>query len=419
MSRRSKPLPVPGGGAALPQLVADEQVARDPFDLFAVHEEEAAPPALEFEEPRRLGVDVRVQVVVLVPERVGRVQVLEVLDQIGAVEDAGAQIGGERGEPGAAQRAAGVAHRVVAFAFGPRAAPVRHRRAVDHDRAGVVRTGGRHHHRRPAALAVADDRRLRALRMQLAHAVHELLLRRAHVEQRLAGFRLAEEDDEVDRVAFAQRHADLRIVLEAADPGTMTGARIDDDVRAPLRIHRHALRRQDPHQRVVDRTLELAPVQHDLVVEVQQRRLAAALVLAVVVAALAQRVPEQDRPLREIHRVVVALGPEFPRRLRVGHQVGHVVVPRARHPIAIMLLGDFRAPLEELGDLGRDVVAALRLLDGVHEGASKNGGLQLLHVPMDRINLPSIGGCRGDFALSIASGANAPASQLATVPDSL
>jgi hypothetical protein len=33
-----------------PQLVADEEVARDPFDLLAVHQVVAAPPALEVEK---------------------------------------------------------------------------------------------------------------------------------------------------------------------------------------------------------------------------------------------------------------------------------------------------------------------------------------------------------------------------------
>ena len=217
MSRRSNALPLRSPRSALPQLVADEEVARDPLDLLAVHEVEPAPPALEIEKARRLGVDVRVQVVVLVPERVRRVEVLEVLDEIRAVEDAVAQVGRQRRKPGAAEHAAGVAHRVVAGAFLPRAAPVRHRRAVDHDRTGVVGVGGREHHRRPAALAVADDRGLAARRMQRAHLAHELLFGFAYVEQRLPRLGIAEEDDEVDGMAVAQRDADLRIVLEAAD----------------------------------------------------------------------------------------------------------------------------------------------------------------------------------------------------------
>ena len=69
-----------------------------------------------------------------------------------------------------------------------------------------------------------------AVRVQRAHLLHELLLRLADVEQRLAGLGIAEEDDEVHRMAGAQRDADLRVVLEAADAGPVAGARIDDDV---------------------------------------------------------------------------------------------------------------------------------------------------------------------------------------------
>ena len=103
ISRRSNTPPPPVLDRARPQLVADEEILRDPLDLFAVHQIEAAPPALELEEARRLGVDVGEHVVVLVPERVRRVEVLEVLHQPGAVELASAQVRGERGEPGAAR----------------------------------------------------------------------------------------------------------------------------------------------------------------------------------------------------------------------------------------------------------------------------------------------------------------------------
>ena len=178
ISRRSKTPLLAGLDRPGPQLVADEEILRDPLDLLAVHEVEAAPPALELEEARRLRVDVGEHVVVLVPERVRRIEVLEVLHQPGAVELAGAEVGRERREPGAAEQAAGVAHRVVALALAPRAAPVGHRRAVDDDRAGVVGVGGGQHHRRPAALAVADDRGLGRVGMQLAHPVHELRARR-------------------------------------------------------------------------------------------------------------------------------------------------------------------------------------------------------------------------------------------------
>src|SRR6185503_16008104 len=96
---------------ALRQLVADEEIADDPADLFLVEEVEAAPPALEVEEAPGLGVDVLEQVIVLAPERVGRIEGLEVLHEPRAVELAAAEIRGEKREPRASQQAAGVAHR--------------------------------------------------------------------------------------------------------------------------------------------------------------------------------------------------------------------------------------------------------------------------------------------------------------------
>ena len=65
-------------GLALRELVADEQVVDDPADLLLVQQVEPSPPALELEEARRLVVDVVVEVVVLVPDRVRRVERLEV-----------------------------------------------------------------------------------------------------------------------------------------------------------------------------------------------------------------------------------------------------------------------------------------------------------------------------------------------------
>jgi hypothetical protein len=219
--------------APRPQLVADEEILRDPLDLLAIHQEVAAPPTLEFEKARRLGVDVGEEPVVLVPEGIRRIQVLEVLHQVRAVELAATDIGGQRREPGASQQTAGVAHGVVALALTPRAAPVGHRRTDDHDGAGVVGTGSGKHHGGPAGLAVAYDGGLRRVRMELTHALHELSLGFAYVEQRLSRYRIPEENDEIHRVAFPQCHADLGIVLEAANPRTVATARVDDHVRAP------------------------------------------------------------------------------------------------------------------------------------------------------------------------------------------
>ena len=99
-----------------------------------------------------LGVDLGIEVVGLVPVGVGRIQRFEVGDQIGAVEDAVAEVAGQRRQPGAAQRAAEVAHRVLAA----HARPVRQRRAGQQDRPEQFGPDRGHHHDLPAGLAVAD-----------------------------------------------------------------------------------------------------------------------------------------------------------------------------------------------------------------------------------------------------------------------
>ncbi|MCY1210740.1 hypothetical protein D9M72_224350 [compost metagenome] len=254
-----------------PEFVADEQIASDPFDLLAVHQVVAAPPALELQEARRLGIDLPIQVVVLVPETVGWIQVLEILHQPSAIELAVAEVRRVRGQPGPAQQSAGIAHRVVAFALAPGTTPVRHGRAVDHDGPGVIRVRGAQHHRGPAALAIADDGWLGAVRMQRAHPLDELLLGLAYVQQGLSRLGIAKEDDEIDRVAGPQGHSHLRVVLEAADARAVPGARIDDDIGAAAVIDRDAIGRSDLQQRIVDGPFQLTPIRDGLVAKMQDR----------------------------------------------------------------------------------------------------------------------------------------------------
>ncbi|MNZ91863.1 hypothetical protein D3C78_1108620 [compost metagenome] len=94
----------------------------------------------------------------------------------------------------------------------------------------------------------------------------------------------------------------------------MPGARVEDQVGAPRRVHLDPGRRHDAQQRVVDRPLEGAPVQLRLVVEMQQRRLPLLQVLQIVVAALAQGIPEQHRALAEVHAIAVPVVPQVPWR---------------------------------------------------------------------------------------------------------
>ena len=88
------------------EIVADEQFIDDELDFLGIEIDVAAPPALESEIARRLGIDLRIEVVLLGPQRVRRILVFEILHQPGAVEFAVAEIAGERGEPAAAEQAA-------------------------------------------------------------------------------------------------------------------------------------------------------------------------------------------------------------------------------------------------------------------------------------------------------------------------
>ena len=140
--------------------------------------------------------------------------------------------------------------------------------------------------------------------MALGDDADELRFGVGDVGERLPGHRLGIEDDEVDRMAGAQRDADFRVFLEAADARAVARARIDDDERALGVVDLDAARRNDAHQRVVRRPLVAARVGDELVLVVQHRRLAGGLVLEPLVAALAQRVPEQHRALRGVDLVL-------------------------------------------------------------------------------------------------------------------
>src|SRR6266436_6734517 len=84
------------------------------LDLLGIQIDVPAPPALELEIAIRLAVDFRIDVVLLGPERVRGIHVLEVLDKPRPVELAAAKVAGERGQPASAEQAARVAHRVLA-----------------------------------------------------------------------------------------------------------------------------------------------------------------------------------------------------------------------------------------------------------------------------------------------------------------
>ena len=129
-----------------------------------------------------------------------------------------------------------------------------------------------------------------------------------------------------------QRDANLTFVLEAADARTVARARVDDDVRALLRIDRDALRRDDLQQQIVDGPLQFTAVDNDVVFIDQHRRaIFGDQLLVEGVADLPHDVEEQHHALREIGRVgapvlhqlfgVALLRPDVAQRRR-GLRVG-------------------------------------------------------------------------------------------------
>src|SRR6476659_3951429 len=134
-------LNTPGG-----EVVADEQLVDDELDLLRVQVDVSAPPALEAQIARGLGVDLGIEIVLLGPQGVGGILILEILHQPSAIEFSVAEIADEGGQPAATEQTAAVAHRVLAVHAGP----VRQRRAGNDDRAEQFGADGGEHHDRPS-----------------------------------------------------------------------------------------------------------------------------------------------------------------------------------------------------------------------------------------------------------------------------
>ncbi len=116
--------PVPGHDLRRCKAVADKQLIHDPLDFFSIQIDVTAPPLFEFKKSGTLGVNVRPKVVILRPQGVGGIQVLEIFDQMAAIERSATEIAGKRSQPTAAGKSAGVAHWILALY----PSPVRQRR---------------------------------------------------------------------------------------------------------------------------------------------------------------------------------------------------------------------------------------------------------------------------------------------------
>src|SRR3954464_6852536 len=212
------------------EVVADEQLVDDELDLLRVQVDVSAPPALEAQIARGLGVDLGIEIVLLGPQGVGGILILEILHQPSAIEFSVAEIAGEGGQPAAAEQTPAVAHGVLAAHPGP----VRQRRPGDDDGAEQLGADGGEHHDRPSRLAIADDTWFAVgFRMQRDDLFEEHRFGTRDVLDGLARHGVRQEADEIARMPRFERDADLAVGLEFADPGAVAGARIDDDERTP------------------------------------------------------------------------------------------------------------------------------------------------------------------------------------------
>ena len=88
------------------EIVTDEQFIDDELYLLGIQVDMSAPPTFEFQIAISFGIDVRVDVVLLGPERIRWIHVLEILDEPRAVELSAAEIAGKRGQPASTQQPA-------------------------------------------------------------------------------------------------------------------------------------------------------------------------------------------------------------------------------------------------------------------------------------------------------------------------
>jgi hypothetical protein len=189
--------------------------------------------------------------------------------------------------------------------------PIRERGARDDQRAEQLGPQRGENHDRPASLAVADHARLAVgIRMPLDHFLDEDRFSAGDTFDGLSRHGLGKEPDEVAGMSCLHGHADLTVGLEAADTGTVTGARVDHDERPAIEVDLHSLGRNDADQRIVDGLFQLAAVDDQFRRVAQHMRRGLRDMLAVLITPLAEDIQEQHGALPRIDHIFDGLGDE-------------------------------------------------------------------------------------------------------------
>ena len=185
------------------------------------------------------------------------------------------------------------------------ARPIGKRRTCDDDGSEQFRPQRRKDHDGPAGLAVSDHARLAVgLRMAADDFLDEHRFGARDTLDRLSRHRLRQEADEIAGMARLHRDADFAVRLETPDSRTMASARVDYDERSPVQVNFDVFGRNDAHQRIIYRLIQLAAVDDQLGGIVQDMRCRLRDVFPVLIAPLTQHVQEQDTALARIHHVL-------------------------------------------------------------------------------------------------------------------
>ena len=136
----------------------------------------------------------------------------------------------------------------------------------------------------------------------------------------LSGNGIGQKSDEVARMTGLKNDADFAVGLESPNPRAMPGARVDDDERPSRRVDLGARRRNDPHEPVVDGSIKRLAAEDQLHFVVEHIWHGLGQVFAILIAALAHDVPEQNAALRGIDHVLHGRSKYAERRKRVDRR---------------------------------------------------------------------------------------------------